>query len=188
MQALEFTRALREIKEELRVADLTALLQPWIAPGSNAAVDDGTKNRFADLLFTSNSGYRKLLGRTATRRILENLQVEQFYEPSRLRSMLSNLSSVSHAHQIINNQGMFAQFYSFAELLRSFLRMETTARQLLEDEKIGPVDASHGIVELELIEYADEESTSPARLEIFVSGIEELHTNLTLLYGLQTTS
>jgi hypothetical protein len=63
--------------------------------------------------------------------------------------------------------------------------MQVAARQLLSEEKVGQLNPSEGIVELELIEYADEVGTSPKRLEMFIKSITKLHMVLALLFDLK---
>ena len=64
--------------------------------------------------------------------------------------------------------------------------MASTSRELLENEKIGQVDASQGILELELIEYTDEEGIAPKRLEVFISCVTRLHADVAIILGIQT--
>jgi hypothetical protein len=184
MQTLEFTQALEHIVEELKAEELLSLLEPWLNP-ANQPIAEPSKDQFSSLIFSSNAGYQQLLRQAATRKILEQFHVAEFFEPSRLRTMLFVISSISHTQQIYSQGPTFAQFYSFAELLRSFRRMESACKRLLEEEKIGQIPDSDGILELELIEYSDEAGISPKRLAIFIASITELHTNLTMIYGIQ---
>jgi hypothetical protein len=186
MQALEFTRALKEIKDALRVEELLALLERWIIFGQNAQITDPEKDQFTTLILSSNVGYERLKGREATRKIIENLAVGQFYESARLRAMITVISNVTQTNQIYGTVGHYVDFYSFAEQLRSFRTMESASRHLLAEEKIGHIDPSEGIVELELIEYADEVGISPKRLEIFIASVKDLHTSLMLMEGIQS--
>jgi hypothetical protein len=184
MQALEFTRALRKIVEGLKISQLTGLMAPWITTGGNAAIDASQRNQFAALLFESNAAYRRLSEGTATRRILESLGVGNFYEPSRLVAMLNAVATAPNVQQIYSNWQSFAHFYSFSELLQSLARLESAASQLLEKDKIGAVNPSDGILELELIEYADEVGISPRRLQVFASSVTNLHEHIARVLGI----
>ena len=100
--------------------------------------------------------------------------------------MITNLSNTVQIQQMHGSPPSLALFIKFVELLRSFKKMETTCTTLLDQEKIGTIPATDGIVEIELIEYADETGISPPRLRSFLSNIIELHTALTILYGVPT--
>jgi hypothetical protein len=185
MQTLEFTRALGKIVDGLKISQLTALMAPWITPTGNSVIDAPQKNQFAALLFDSNAAYRRLADDASTRRILESLNIGQFYEPSRLAAMLNAITSAPNAQQIYANWQHFANFYSFSELLQSLARLQNAATQLLEKEKIGEVNPSDEILELELIEYADEVGISPKRLQIFASSITNLHDHIARVLGIE---
>jgi hypothetical protein len=186
MQTLEFTKALKRIVEGLKIPELTALMAPWINPRTNAApIGPNEKNQLAALLFESNAGYRRLSEETNTRRILESVGVGQFYEPSRLAAMLNAVTSAQNTQQIYNNWQNFAHFYSFSELVQSLARLERAASQLLEKEKIGNVNPSDGILELELVEYSDEVGISPRRLQVFALSVSNLHDHIARVLGIE---
>ena len=185
MQALEFTRALKEIVEELKVKDLIALVTPWLG-GTNAGIPDADKDQFSSYLFDSHEGYKRLLRRPTTRQILEALQIGELYEPGRLRFMLARVTGAGATQNIYADVQVFRQFYTFVGELQSLLKMQLACEGLLEESKIGKINPSEGILELELIEYADEVGISPKRLEVFVRSIRELHTDLMVIHGIQS--
>ncbi len=186
MQGLEFSRALREIAKELKVEELTALIYPWVKiPTVNINITDSAKDEFAKLLFESSAGYQLLMRQSSTRQILEKLDIKQFYEPLRLRTMIAAVTGAPQTGHLAGNIAAMAQFASFTELLSSFKRLAGATRELLEDQKIGLHETDVAIVELELVEYSDEQGFSPKRLEVLASSIAELHMHLAILNGVQ---
>lgn len=186
MQALEFSRALKEIVRDLKVKELLDIAQPWTTfPGNNNAVPDQTKNQFAQLILNSNAAYEQLIKRADTRQILAQLNLASLYEPSRIRTLLGSLGGVANSSQLHANAPLFTQFYSFTEQLRSLAMIESTSRLLLEEAKLKALPSDEGILELELIEYPDEVGITPRRLEIFISSITTLHMNLAILLDLK---
>lgn len=178
MQTLEFTRGLQEIVRELKIRELTALLQGWLKdPIIN--MQEQNKDSFAALMFDSRAGYDRLFRVEATRKILLGLSVEEIYESARMRRLL-NL--VSNAPQTANIRT--PEMYDFFETLRSFLKVETTSTSLLETEKVGRVEPSNGILELQLIDY-DGSGIEPARLLRVMSVLTRLHMNLARVLGVQ---
>jgi len=187
MQTLEFTRALKEIVEELRIAPLVKLLEEWTTPGGqNTAIASDKKQLFSALLFKSNAGYELLLRQPNTRQILEKMQVSQLYQPSRTLVMLSQLHNSPNTHNISANAEAFPAFYSLVAQLRTLQQLELTCRELLEDAKRGNLQPTEGIMEISLIEYSDEVGISPRRLRIFVSTITDLHEHLSRIHGHET--
>lgn len=185
MQALEFTHAFREIVKELQAQEILELLNPWLTPGASNVVDPKVKTRFTKLLFDANAGYRQLMNQPAPRSILEKLGVGEFLEPGRLTGIVATLQGVSQTQQIWNAPDVYRNFFSFGELLRWLLKMQSASLRLLEEGKIGKVADSEGIVQLELIEYDDEIGVSAARLKVFVSTVIELHLCLAYISGLK---
>jgi hypothetical protein len=184
MQALEFTKALREIVGELKVRDILAILDPWLKTG-NVGVSEPQKQQLTSVLFDANAGFRQLMTQSATRSVLDSLNAREFLEPSRLTTIVQSLQGISQSSQINGNVMMFQNFFTFAELLRSLMKMQATSEQLLEKQKIGEIAPTEGIVELELFEYADEVGVSSTRVRVFVSSLIELHTVIALTYDLK---
>ena len=184
MQALEFTAALKEITKELKLRELLSLLNPWLG-NQDQQISAPQKNQFTALLFESNSGYSRLREYVPTRKVLEAFSANEFYEPSRLGAMLSAITSFSQTSQITGHVPIFKQFFVFAELIRSLLMIEAASQRLLEGEKLGTVNAHEGIAQIELIQYADEDGISPKRLTLFLGSITELHTCLSITFGLK---
>jgi hypothetical protein len=180
MQSLEFTHAFKEIVSELKIQEILGILDPWLNLGSN--LDPKKKEQFTKLLFDANAGYRQLMTQPAARSILEELNVGEFLEPSRLTGIVGTLQALTQSKQIFDAPQHYRNFFSFGELLRWLLRMQSASQHLLEEGKIGKITDSEGIVQLELIEYDDETGVSAARLKVFVSTVIELH--LCLAYSL----
>src|SRR5258707_2620054 len=155
MQALEFTHAFKEIVRELKVQEILGVLDPWLILGNNAAISDQQKQGFTRLLFDANAGYRQLMTQAASRSILEELNVGEFLEPARLTGIVASLQGITQTNFIHGNVGVFRNFFTFAELLRWLLKMQSASHHLLEEGKVGKVADSEGIVQIELIEYDD---------------------------------
>jgi hypothetical protein len=194
MKALDFVEGLKEIVDGMEVDQLLALAQRWLAgathnppvpnqlhPGQQP-LSDQDKNLFSELVFKSHAGYFSLLRTETTRKILEGLNVKDFYEPSLLRVLVANMSPFSQLGQL----RQMPELFSFFEKLKSLRAVYTTSKNLLEEEKVGTVDPANGIVELEIIEYADEEGVSAKRMTVFVSTVTELHMSLAIVLGTPT--
>jgi hypothetical protein len=63
--------------------------------------------------------------------------------------------------------------------------VQAASHHLLEEEKVGKLADSEGIVQIELIEYKDETGVSAPRLKVFVSTVIELHLCLAYIFGLK---
>jgi hypothetical protein len=179
MQTLEFTRALKEIAKELKAAEIVDTVQKWLqaTSGQPNSLTDQDKDGLQELLLTSRSGYDRLEVREATGKILRGLGIKEFYDAGRIRQLMMSLSNLSQLQQV---RGV-PDVQAYLERFKSLQRLSTTCEQLLETEKIGTVAPSEGIVEVELITYADEDGLSPLRLEKFIPAIVELHTNLAIV-------
>jgi hypothetical protein len=185
MQSLEFTHAFKDIVHELKIQEILGILDPWLTPGTTSNLDPKQKEQFTKLLFDANAGYRQLMTQPAQRRILEELNVGEFLEPSRLTGIVGTLQGLTQAQQIFNAPHHYRNFFTFGELLRWLLKMQSASQHLLEEGKIGKIPDSEGIVQLELIEYDDETGVSAARLKVFVSTVIELHLCLAYIFGLK---
>ncbi len=185
MQSLEFVEALKDIVRELKITDFTSLVRPWFTtPNANIPFEETTKDSFVRLLFESHAGYQQLMHVAATRRILEEMDVARFYDTVRLRLMVNSVATVTQLPQLVQqHQVSFALIAAFTGQLEAFSKMQTTAENLLEKEKIGVVNPDESIVELELVEYSDEEGFSPKRIQVLSESIKQLHTNLAILYS-----
>jgi hypothetical protein len=185
MLALEFARDISRIRNELKINDLVALIFPWVNPATPVQIDEAQKNRLSQLLFASSSAYERLMMLPDTRKLLESMSIGEFYEPFRLRTMLSTISAITTSQQL-TSAPLLAPFITFLEQFRAFQKMDNAANSLLAKEKIGQVNPSEQVLELELIEYADETGISPQRIQIFVSSVTQLHKNLTIIHGIRS--
>jgi hypothetical protein len=194
MKALDFVEGLKEIFEGLEIDQLLSLANRWLAgatanppapnqphPGQQP-LSDKDKNLFSELVFKSHAGYFSLLRSETTRKILEGLNVKEFYEPSLLRVLVANVSTFQQLQQL----RQLPELFSFFEKLKSLRAVYATSKNLLEAEKLGTIEATKGIVELELIEYADEEGVSEKRMAVFVSTVAEVHMSLAIVLGTPT--
>jgi hypothetical protein len=183
MQTLQFTRALREIVKELKVAELIGFLGPFVTTGTNNQITDGVKDHFSTLLFGSHSGFERLAANATASKILRSLKVDTIYDPARMGKLLSALTVGATYQNIWANPPMFAEFHGFLDSLRSLADLEKTCTELLEKERVGNVAASDGILELQLIDH-EGMAITPHRLALFISGITKLHTDLARIHGI----
>jgi hypothetical protein len=182
MQTLHFTRTLREIVMELKVAELIGILTPFVTTGGNNPIAEGVKDQFSTLLFGSHAGFERLAQNATASKILSSLKVNAIYEPARMGKLLSTVQVGGNYQNIWGNPTSFAEFYSFLDSLRSLADLEKTCSELLEAERVGKVAASDGILELLLIDH-EGMAITPNRLAVFISGITKLHTDLALIHG-----
>jgi hypothetical protein len=93
MQTLEFTRALKEIVDKMKVDLLISTLQKWLAtlPNQNPPLTEPDKSQFSNLVFDSYAGYSALASSERTARILAGLDVKDFYEANRLRILVTSI-------------------------------------------------------------------------------------------------
>ncbi len=150
MQTLEFTRALEEIVKELKINEIVAILLRWLpVPTPNAAIPEPEKDKFQALVLSSHSGYDHLMLVRRTRTILEKLQLDELYDAARWRRLVVSLSSAPNTHTLRT----VSEWYALYEALRSLLRLQTACKDLLETAKVGKLDPSDGILELEIVDY-----------------------------------
>jgi hypothetical protein len=181
MQTLEFTRSLTEITKELKIPELVALLNSWLVVNSGGAgLSDPDKDRFAKLVFNSNSGYDWLLRTETNGKILEHLNVAELYEAGRLRRIVSLVTQVQNMQHLQNNTDVLRLF----ETLKSLQRLEMTCKALLETEKVGEPGPSTEVFELELIDY-DGTGIAPERLARFAVVLRKLHTNFARIHNIE---
>jgi hypothetical protein len=185
MQSLDFARGLQEITIELKAQELLNILQTWITPAAANVIPQEQKQKFTTLLFNAHSGFDQLMTQPTTRKVLEELSLSEFWEPGRLEGMVSRVSGLAQPQQIWNSPDLFRQFYTFTESLRWLMKTESAAVRLLAEEKKGQVAESDGIVELELMEYDDEDGIPAERFRAAVETIMELHLCLAYIHGLR---
>src|SRR5580698_925960 len=188
MKALEFTSDLKEIVTKMNVDQLLALLGKWLnaqppTPQQNPPLSEQEKNQFSELVFRSFAGYAALTAQETTRKILDGLDAKDFYDPNRLRLLVTSISGFANISQV---RGL-PEAHAFYEKLRSLQKIEATCRTLLETEKVGEIGADEEIVRLELADY-DGKGIEPERLRLLASTVRELHTNLARLLSIEDGS
>jgi hypothetical protein len=183
MQTLQYTRALRRIVQDLKVKELVEFLQPFITRGTNFQIQQGHRDQFSELLFSSRTGYERLIEDAPTAKILNSLKIDVIYLPARLGKLLTILSQVPNSGSVVGTPDFFAEFFTFVELLQSIVSFEKSCSDLLETEKLGKVTNPDEILELQLIDY-DGTGIEFVRLERFVSSLTQLHTAFARILGL----
>ena len=183
MQTLQYTRALRKIVKELRVNEIIEFLQPFVGPSTNFQVQQRHKDMFSDLLFSSRTGYERLIEDPSTARILDSLKVDAIYQPARLGRLLTILSQTPSSANIPVTVPFFVEFFTFFDLLQSVANLEKSCSDLLEKEKLAQVPQPGDILEIQLIDY-DGTGIEAARLDKFVSSLTKLHTDFARILGI----
>lgn len=189
MKTLEFTHDLKEIVDRMRVVELLNMLGKWLVlptpqqpqvqqPMQN--ISEQEKNQFSDSVFGSYAGYVSLMTLEGPRKILEGLDAKDFYEPNKLRVLVTSISTFTNVGQVRT----LGEAHAFYEKLRSLQKLELTCRRLLESEKLGAVEPNEEILQLELADY-DGKGIEPERLRLLVTTVRELHTNLSRLFGVK---
>jgi hypothetical protein len=187
MQTLDFTRALTDIVEQLKIRELYSLMQGWLLaqlPPQHPnqphpiPVSEDQKKTFASLLFDSHAGYDRLSRIESTRKILSGMDAQELYEPSRLARIMNFVSSSSTIQQLRGSNS--PDIFDFCETLRAFIRIEKTCKTLLEQEKIGKVEAADSVLELQLTDY-EGNGVEPERLTAVFSALRELQMNIARL-------
>jgi hypothetical protein len=88
MQALDFTKALTEVAEDLHLKDLLGLIEPWLQPNQVQITSD-QKRRFTQSPVSSNAAYEFLLRKETTRAVLEKLQIGELLEGERVTTLIT---------------------------------------------------------------------------------------------------
>jgi hypothetical protein len=174
MQTLQFTKSLHEIVRELKVPELIQFLQPLLAQGSNTPITEPMKNQFSELLFGAHTGFIRLTEDPASNTVLKSLKVDEIFQAARMGKLLSTLTVGTQAQNIWGNPSNFAEFFSFSQLLRSLADLDATCFEVLEKEKLGGVNKTENILELQVIDY-DGKGLEPDRLAKFITTISNLH-------------
>lgn len=186
MKALEFTEALREIVEGLRVELIVNTIQGWMnhqfAANQPPPLQEPVKDAFSDVLMMSRSGYDRLSALPDTGKILEGLGISDFFDAQRIRRLIVNVSSVGNIPQV---QGI-PDLHAYLEKFKSLQRLAATCTTLLESEKIGAVPPDEGIFQLQLMKYADEDGISVERVAALTKLITELHTSMAIVLEVES--
>jgi hypothetical protein len=181
MQTLQYTRALRRIVEEMKVRELINLLAPLMvrpaAPNqSNVSIAQDVKERFFDLVFSSRTGYARLMDDASTAKVLESLNVGAIYATARLGRLTALLHGLPTMGTLWAAPDAIIDLFSFYDLLLSLSTFEKSCAELLEAEKLSPAGGAGNLLELQLIDY-DGTGIEGTRLSQILSRIEQLHTD-----------
>jgi hypothetical protein len=189
MQTLVFTKALTQIVADLKVRELLVILDKWLGklpyvpPGSqqqqqqmSASLNDQDKQQYSSLILDSHAGYDRLSRIETTQKILQRLEANELYDPGRLTRLFVVVSGSINLGQVRANPEM----YDLYETFKALSRIEITSRTLLEKEKIGEVLPTEGTIALQVIDY-DGHGIEPRRLELIISILVKLHTDLARL-------
>jgi hypothetical protein len=183
MQTLQFTRALRRIVRELKVKELIEFLQPYVNKGTNFQIMQNAREQFSDLLFSSRTGYTRLIEDAPTAKIVNSLKIDSIYNTARLGRLLTILSTVPHSGNIASTPDHFVEFFTFFDLLQSILTMEESCSVFLETEKLGKILHPDEILELQLIDY-EGTGIELERLQRFIASLSQLHTDFARILGI----
>jgi hypothetical protein len=188
MQTLDFTRALTDIVADLKVREIHLLLQsllitvpPNQPTWAQQPIQENQKASFTELLLTSYAGYDRLMRTDTTRKILEGMQANDLYSAARLNRMMQlviNSPAIGQLRSGANQQT--SEVYDFYQTLGAFLKVEKTCRTLLQEEKVGKVEPTDSLLELQLTDY-EGKGVEPERLSAMFSILADLQMNIVRL-------
>ena len=184
MQTLEYVRALKKIVEHMRVPELIQLLEPLMLPTSTAQVPQGQKDQFASLLFSSRAGYERLMEDSQIAKILTSLEVGSVYDSARLGRLVSIFNAIQNVSQMWGTPAHTVEVFSFYDQLKALKAIEKSCSELLGNEKLGSATPGE-FLELQLLDY-DGTGIEASRLEQFISGISQLHTDFALIFNVRS--
>jgi hypothetical protein len=193
MQTLDFTRALTDIVADLKVRELYLLLQNLLVaspanPQPNfpqTPIQDNQKASFTELLLASYAGYDRLMRTEATRRILEGMEAKELYSAARLNRMMQLINNSQQIGQLRSGGNPnTTEIFDFYQTLGALLKVEKTCRTLLQDEKVGKVEPTDSLLELQLTDY-EGKGVEPARLSATFSILADLQMNIARLLQVQ---
>ncbi len=176
MQALQYTRALKRIVQDMKVVELLKLLDPLLGT-ANVAIAEGQKQLFAQLLFGSRAAYERLAEDPTAKKIMRSLDVGSVYDPTRLSNLMVSFKSTPNSATIWTSE-----FFRFHALLGSLRNLDKSCSELLEKEKLEPAKSPEDVLELQLIDY-DGLGIEPIRLTRFVTNLIKLHANVARILG-----
>ncbi len=192
MQTLDFTRALTEIIAELKIRELYGLLSELLIaplspinppqPQHQHPVPQDRKKVFASLLFESHAGYDRLSRIGSPGKILAGMDVKELYEPSRLALIMNLVSNIASIEQLRGSNNL--EILDFFETLKAFIRLQKTCKTLLEEEKIGEIEPTDSILEVQVTDY-ECRGIEPERLSAVFSTLAELQMNVTRLLRIE---
>ncbi len=181
MQALQYTRIVREIVKELKVQDLLSLLNSILRnPPQSHTVDQAMKDRFAILCYGSRAGFERLMADPQASKVVSSLHINEIYEPTRLARIQTQISNAANVGQVRANP----EIYELHSLLISLENLAHSCIGLLEKEKLAPAKAADEILELQVMDY-DGQGIRPLRLSKIISLIVRLHANFARILGIK---
>ena len=149
-------------------------------PQQQHAIPEAQKKAFASLLFESHAGYDRLSRIDSPGKILAGMDLKELYEPVRLARLMNLVSNTAVMEQLRASNS--PEIFDFFETLKAFIRLEKTCRTLLEEEKVGRVEPTDSILEVQLTDY-EGYGIEPERLSAAFSTLSELQMNVTRLLG-----
>lgn len=183
MQPLRFVRTLVTVVEELEVGPLLNFLARFLNStlSQNTQIAQADKDAFAQLLFSSRSGFDDLNRDPSTKAMLKSLGIESIYDPARLGKLLSSFGAAQNIAGI-HAQGVFTEFAAFQQMLVALANLQGTCSFFLETERLGEDNKRDELLELQLVSF-DKEGITPDRLVQFLNLVNRLHTDLARVLG-----
>ena len=142
----------------------------------NQPISEPEKEQYSSLILESRAAYDRLLRNEPTRKILQGLEIHDLYDAARLTRLFVVVASSANLGQVRSAP----EIYDLYETLRSLARVEATCRALLEKEMIGEIAPTQGLVKLQIVDY-DGQGIEPHRLEVIISILIRIHTDLARL-------
>lgn len=178
MQALQYTRTLTTIVQEMKSEELLRFIDPLLR--GSITLNPQTKDQFSSFLFTSRAGYERLLQDPPTAKVLHSLRIGEIYEPARLGRLINAVATAQNAAPLQLN----SEFVEFYALVQSLVTVQQSCSQLLEKEKLLPAKNLDELLELQLVDY-DGTGIEAPRLERFVLLLRQLHTNFARIFDIK---
>src|ERR1700723_64530 len=153
MRKTEFVSGLKRIVEVLRARDLIDRITPMLSLRINQPIPVEAKTSFADLIFTSQSGFQLLTTEENTSDILKSLSLSRLYSSENLGELITLYRNATGSSQIATVAPSFAIFSRFYEFFQWLVTFEEASSSLLNWEQVDPILVTDKVLELELFDF-----------------------------------
>jgi hypothetical protein len=184
MRRTDFVQELQKILAALKVQEIRDFLAPFMIP-DNQPIPPDQRERFAQLVFESQSGYYTIIADEQAKVILDSLAVGRLYSAPELLSLMTQFNSAPQTTQIAVNPS-FRIFYDFLARIIAFT--QTCARFLGDNGPEGvPTEAPgtqpNAMLDLLVIDF-DKTGIDVERLVELLTALDDLRMQVTRLMQL----